>query len=96
MNCCPNSSESGCRCPAHAPGLAAFARDPVAYEAALAPLRPAVRLHVVTAGELARDPCDGSMTCSCRRCAGERASRDAIGAGPAQFKVRPPRARRAA
>jgi hypothetical protein len=85
---CPNSTESGCRCPDHAPGLAAFAADPVAYEAALEPLRRPVRLHVVTG--FSGDPaCNGSMTCPCPRCGRERASRAAQGAGNASpFKVR--------
>jgi hypothetical protein len=91
---CPNSTESGC--PDHAPGLAAFARDPAAYEAALAPLRP-VRLHVVTTGVLAESPaCDGSMTCSCERCVGDRAARTAHGGGPQPWEPRPARERRAA
>jgi hypothetical protein len=93
---CPNSTESGCRCPDHAPGLAAYAPDPVAYEAALEPLRP-VRLHVVTTGVPVEEPsCNGSMTCSCKRCVGDRASRTAHGGVRQPWEPRPARERRAA
>lgn len=88
MTPCPNSTEGGCRCPEHAPGLADYARDAVAYEAALAQLRPAVRLHVVTGGTPAPE-CTGTMTCSCEGCVRDRVSRSAQGAGNASpFKVR--------
>lgn len=63
---CPNSTESGCRCPEHHPGLLAFA--PV-------PAEP-VRLHLVTPG-----PCtapsvrtDGQLArlrASCATCRGD-------------------------
>lgn len=94
--CCKNSTESGCRCPDHHPGLAAYARDRAAFDAALEPLRNLrpVRMRVVTMpGEIL---CQGTMTCPCASCTSDRVKRPAIGAGPAQFKVRPARARRAA
>lgn len=51
MSGCPNSTESGCRCPEHDPGLSAHARDPEAYAQSLP--QP-VRLRVVTTGASAR------------------------------------------
>jgi hypothetical protein len=91
---CPNSTEGGCRCPEHAPGLSAFARDPAAFERALAPCRPTT-LHVVTLPSR-EVPCTGTMTCSCRKCVEERSTRAPVGGGGGEFKVRPPRHLRAA
>lgn len=93
---CPNSTESGCRCWEHHPGLSAYVPPHAAdaYEELLAPLRKKATLRVVTMGLNDEPQCDGSMTCQCERCCEERASRVALGAGRAQFKVRP--ARRAA
>src|ERR1700684_1434225 len=65
-----------------------------AAAAILDPLRGKVTLRVVTMGLDDKPACDGSMTCSCESCAKDRASRVAVGAGPAEFKPRP--ARRAA
>jgi hypothetical protein len=65
---------SGCKCPDCHEGLAAYARDADAYEAALAKLRP-VTLHVVTTGTAtssAETDCAGTMTCTCRQCSTER------------------------
>jgi hypothetical protein len=94
VNGCPNSTQSGCRCPEHDPGLMAFARDPVTYAAALAPCRPAVKLRVVTMPPHAERPCDGTMTCSCQRCIRDRGSRRAEGERPQPWQPR--RSRRAA
>lgn len=88
MTGCPNTTENGCRCPDHDPGLGAYAADPVAYEAALAPLRP-VRLHVVTPGPTVEEPCNESMTCPCKRCVGERAARGPHGGGHQPWHPRP-------
>lgn len=65
-----------------------------AAAAILDPLRGKATLRVVTMGLDDKPQCDGSMTCSCESCSKDRASRVAVGAGPAQFKPRP--ARRAA
>lgn len=93
---CPNTYADGCRCPEHDPGLMRYAPDLQAYDAALARCRPEpVRLHVLTMGP-PRPGCDGSMTCPCEKCARERSSIGAKGAGRAQFKVRAPRAMRSA
>ncbi len=82
MGSCPNSTESGCRCPDHAPGLMAHAKDIAAYEAALRTVRPTT-LHVVTFGDRDREPvvdpteheepCVGGYTCPCSKCADDRA-----------------------
>jgi hypothetical protein len=40
MLACPNSTESGCRCVEHDPGLSAHAKDATAYAEALATLTP--------------------------------------------------------
>lgn len=70
MDACPNSTESGCFCAQHHPGLAAYARDPEAYAAALKPLQP-TRLRIVTMpDEQVHDP--ASMTCQCTDCQTER------------------------
>lgn len=45
---CPNSTESGCRCPDHAIGLAGYSRDPIAYQAALSRCQPKTILTVLT------------------------------------------------
>lgn len=68
MDGCPNSTASGCRCVEHHPGLSVHAVDPIAYEAMLASMRPALR--VVTPGpplSSFEDVCEGesSMTCMC-------------------------------
>lgn len=90
---CPNSTASGCRCVEHALGLMAHAPDLAAYAAALARDTKPVRLRVTTIGPARSPSCDGTMTCPCETCARERAQRPALGAGPAQFKPRPPRQR---
>lgn len=90
---CPNG-KTCTTCPEHAEGLAAYARDRNAYDRALDRARP-TRLRIVTLGPRTADDCDGTMTCSCSRCAKDRASRPALGAGPAQFKPRPARRRAA-
>ena len=92
---CPGSTEAGCRCPEHHPGLGAYSPDPVAYEAALARVRPIVTLRVVTLPPDDRPACDGTMTCSCEVCVRERVSRPSLGAGPARFRVKPARPRAA-
>lgn len=68
---CPSSTAGGCRCPQHHPGLAVHAQDPVAYEAALAALRPTT-LRVVTAGPRSEVTCDGTLRCPCQPCVAER------------------------
>lgn len=69
MSGCPGTTEGGCRCPEHHPGLGAYSRDPIAFEKALAPLR-SVRLRVVTmpASLTGEFECTGLMTCPCRDC----------------------------
>ncbi len=87
MSDCPGSTEAGCRCVDHDPGLMAYATDPVAYERVLAAARRRA-LRVVTpeltspASAAAFDgaipfekPCDGSMTCSCIKCEADLANR---------------------
>lgn len=100
MSGCPNSTESGCRCPEHDPGLAVHAADAAAYERALEPLRGPVRLSVVTLGPNAEQPCTGTMTCGCPACAkatAHLARRGGIGSGPARqpWDPRPSRIRAA-
>ena len=87
---CPHTTADGCRCPEHAPGLAAYARNPAAYEAALVPLRGPVRLSVVTLGPQGvadEPPCTGRYTCPCRTCQAERATPARRG-NASPFKVR--------
>jgi hypothetical protein len=72
---CPGSTEAGCRCVEHDPGLAAYSRDPVAYEQMLAKARAKTTLRVVTMGPQDKKPCDGSMTCDCEKCVGDRVAR---------------------
>lgn len=92
MSGCPNSSESGCRCPQHDSGLAAHAADPDAYERALASVRGSLRLSVVTLGPTVEVPCTGGMLCGCKRCSAATAARvrrGAEGGGRSSpFKVR--------
>lgn len=91
MSGCPNTTEGGCRCPEHHPGLGAYSSDPDAYDAAIARLRKqGVRLRLVTMPAGAPG-CTGTMTCPCERCVKDRVSRPALGAGPAQLTVRPSR-----
>lgn len=66
---CPNSTESGCCCAFHHPGLLAFAPDPEAYEALLAAIRETPTLRVVS------NACDGSMLCRCQDCVRQNAAR---------------------
>ena len=67
---------SGCKC-SHCYGLAEYLDDiGVVHN-----LAPTARLNVQTLGP-AHDlehPCDGSMTCGCQRCVGERQTRVANG-----------------
>jgi hypothetical protein len=72
---CPNSTESGCRCSEHHPGLREFARDTAAFDAVLAVARQPVRLEVVTMPVRDDDACDGSMTCACVDCIKDRVGR---------------------
>lgn len=70
---CPNSTESGCRCPLHHPGLLAY----------VAPERREALLNVLTGFQEPRlrlvepavDPCAGTMTCGCGECRKDRAAR---------------------
>ena len=81
---CPNSTESGCRCPQHAIGLKSYSPDPDAYQAALDVAQP-TRLRVVTAGPPVDTPaCDGRLTCRCPGCEAERAR--IIKAGPRRVR----------
>lgn len=98
---CPRSTESGCRCVEHDPGLSAYARDPDAFEDALARCRPeTTTIRIVTFGAPAETPCAGTLTCNCKRCVAERArrvERGAEGDGRASpFKVRRARPAKAA
>lgn len=84
-----------CVCPdaPHVESLRDHARDVDEYDRALTRCQP-TRLHVVTSGTDRVRLCDGSMTCRCEACIGDRESIAPKGAGPAAFQVRP--ARRAA
>lgn len=55
-----------------------------------------VRLHVTTAGAPVVVKCDGSYTCSCEKCVGEREARLRLGVGrrPPPWQPRPARQRR--
>lgn len=72
MTRCPSSTDHGCRCPEHHPGLSVHAADPDAYDRALAPLRGPVRLSVVTAGPDTKIECDGTYRCPCSTCTRQR------------------------
>lgn len=97
MPSCPSSTAGGCRCPEHHPGLGEYASEPVAYEAALAPLRDGVTLHIVTAGLTDEVQCDGTMTCSCQRCLEQRRLlQDIARDRPQPWDPRPARHSRAA
>lgn len=74
---CPGSTEDGCFCGEHHPGLLATSSDPTALEAALAPLRETeARLRIVTPLPPGVVPCTGDpMTCGCERHTGERQER---------------------
>lgn len=68
MTGCKNSTESGCRCPDHDPGLMAYAPDPDAYAQALTAMQP-TRLRIVTPGPPPAEPeCSGGYTCTCPDC----------------------------
>lgn len=73
MSACPNSTEGGCRCPEHHPGLLEYASDPQALDDQLDKLRQPAELHIVTMP--AAEACDRSMTCGCQRCVRERGAR---------------------
>lgn len=104
MSSCPGSTEAGCRCWEHDPGLARHAPDPEAYERMLARGRKAT-LRVVTPeppsptaktfdGAIPFErPCTGSMICDCKKCTADRASRVAKprGDGPQPWQPRAPR-----
>lgn len=66
---CPGSTEAGCRCTEHHPGLRAYSPDPEAFDEQVP---REVRLNVVTLGEPLAIPCTGSMTCPCAKCVGDR------------------------
>ena len=68
---CPSSTKAGCRCWEQAPGLAAHAPDPIAYERMLARIRPAPTV-AVRPGEAV---CTGELTCTCPRCERDREQR---------------------
>lgn len=95
---CPNSTASGCRCPEHALGLMAYARDMQAYAAALEPSQP-TRLRVVTMpADDERPNCRGTMTCPCEACELDRQRSKVIqqAARPRQpWEARPSRDRAA-
>lgn len=92
---CPNTFAAGCRCHEHDPGLLRYARDGDEFMAVVDKLRALRKAPARAAiGDELPPGCDGSMTCSCKKCTKERASIGAKGAGGAQFKVRPPRSRR--
>lgn len=100
MTECPGSTEAGCRCWEHDPGLAAYAADPVVYERALVQARgKRVKLRIVTPEPIPvtaktfdgvipfEKPCDGSMVCDCKGCTSERTARvkrGGIGSGAPQ------------
>jgi hypothetical protein len=101
MSSCPGSTEAGCKCWEHDPGLAAYAPDPAAYERMLAKGRKTT-LRVVTPepalstaktfdGAIPFEkPCTGSMICDCKRCNADRAARvrKPSGDGPQLWKPR--------
>lgn len=74
MNC-PNSTESGCRCVDHHPGLGAYTTDRVTYARWLTTLEPARLLRVVTR------ECRDTMTCTCHDCTKHRVTHE-----PAQVR----------
>lgn len=89
---CPNSTEAGCRCPEHDPGLMEHTHDIGRYAQALEPLRG----PTVTSIPHGTIVCDGrDMTCRCAACATERAQRVRAGAAPSAqpWAPRPPRTR---
>jgi len=77
---CPNSTESGCRCIEHDQGLRHYAKDKAGFDLILDAMRPP-RLSVVTLPPSdvvsLESRCDETMTCPCRKCSKERASRTA-------------------
>ncbi len=89
MPSCPGSTETGCRCWEHDPGLAAYAPDPVAYERLLASARLRVFTPEPTPATAKtfdgvipfEKPCTGSMVCDCGQCGADRSKRIAKPAG---------------
>lgn len=72
MDACPSSTQDGCKCPLHAEGLMAYARDKDAYEAVLARVREweTRPLRVVTTEP--QIACTGALTCECPACEKDR------------------------
>ncbi len=99
MSGCKNSTESGCRCYEHAPGLMNYTSVHTPEQrgqlhdilVGMRPSRP-VRLNVTTLGAPVEQACTGRLDCSCMACAAavaERVRRGAQGGGPSSpFKVR--------
>jgi hypothetical protein len=96
MSGCPNSTEGGCRCPEHHPGLAAYVKDSeqrTALAQVLEPHRDRVRLRVVTPGPATADTSvtenlDAMLAearASCATCGGD-AARCNAGTGPPDFR----------
>jgi hypothetical protein len=88
MPACPSSTENGCRCPEHHPGLLEFTIDDqhrATLKAILEPLRekPAPTLVVLDGDEIPHDP--RSYTCECKACRQEIADRMAA-ASPRAFR----------
>lgn len=73
---CPGPA-AGCRCTLHT--------DQPTILRVVTPGRPPLRALTFDTTH------NGTMTCPCAACAAERASRPALGAGPAQLRPRPPR-----
>jgi len=104
VSSCPGSTEAGCRCVEHDPGLAAYAPDRGAYERVLAKARK-TSLRIVTRDQNptvhsfdgvipVEKPCTGSMVCDCEKCSAERADRVAKPSGDGPQPWKPRRARR--
>jgi len=94
---CKNDAGS-CQCWEHHRGLSAYSTDPVAYAAALHRCRPSkVVLSVLTRDDIlsVEKQCDQTMTCGCRKCSYERATRGAQGSGHQPWHPRAPRQRAA-
>lgn len=94
MTLCPNSTEGGCRCPEHHPGLLAFAPAELVAEPASAP----ARLTLVTPGP--SEVCHGyAHGCICSQCTlrAEHGTPPPVPSRVAQpWEPRPARHRRAA